>query len=81
MERPLPAILVDLPDGHVSDHANDRDVHAGVLERQPVDRGIAVFNEEVRRECFVSRRSIGLRRDIDRHEGGAQGEGDDEPAS
>ena len=76
MQRPLSAVLVDLPDGHVGNHAGDRDVHARVLERQTIDVGIAAFNEEVRRECFVGSRSLGsdLRRGIERHEGGAEGE-------
>ena len=36
VKRPLPAILVQLPDGDVSNHARDRDVDARVLQRQSI---------------------------------------------
>ena len=75
------AILVDLSHGHVRDHAGDRDVDARVLQRQAIDGGIATVDEEVGRERLVSRRSIVLRRGVERHEQGTRDNTDDDPAS
>jgi hypothetical protein len=46
VQRPLAAILVDLPHGDVGDHAGNRDVDARVLERQAIDGRIAAVDEK-----------------------------------
>ena len=80
MQRPLPAVLVHLPDGHVGNDAGDRDVHARVLEGQAIDIGIAALDEEVRRERFIRSRSL-LRSGIERQERGTEGDDRKEAAS
>jgi hypothetical protein len=81
MDGPCAAILVDLPDGHVRDHAGDRDVNARVLQRQTIDGGIAAFDEEEWRQRLVSRESIALRRGIERREQGTESKNEDRAAS
>ncbi len=56
VDGPRAAILVHLPDGHIRNHAGDRDVDARVLQRQPIDGGISAFDEEVRRQRLVGAR-------------------------
>ena len=68
MERPLSAILVHLSNGHVRNHSGNRDVDTCVLERQPIDGGIATVDEEERRERLVTRRPLLLRRSVMRRE-------------
>ena len=53
VDGPRAAILVHLPDGHICNHAGDRDIDARVLQRQPVDGGISTFDEEVWRQRLV----------------------------
>ena len=50
---PRSVILVDLPDGHVRDHAGDRDVDPRVFQWQTIDRRVSAFDEEVRRQRLV----------------------------
>ena len=76
MNGPGAAILVDLADGHVRDHAGDGDVDPRVLQRQLIEGGIATQDEEVWRERFVGRRSIDLRRDVGWHERGTGADSD-----
>ena len=72
--RPRAAVLVHLPDGHVRNHAGDGDVDARVLQRQPIDGGVAAFDEEVRRERLVGGCALVLRRGVERHEQGTDDE-------
>jgi hypothetical protein len=51
-------VAVDLRDHHVRDDARDAHVGLRFLERQPVDLGIAVLDEEVRRQSFVRVRPV-----------------------
>ena len=76
----VPLILVHLPDGHVRNHAGDRDVDSRVLQRQTIDGGIAAFDEKVWRERLVGACSIGLRRGLERREQGTDGQHEDGPA-
>lgn len=51
-------VLVDLGDDDVRDDAGDVDAGSRLLERQPVDRGVAVLHEEVRGERRIRGRDV-----------------------
>ena len=57
VDRPRAPVHVDLGDADARDHAADRGVHAGGLERDPVHLRVAVLDEEVGRERLARPRA------------------------
>ena len=73
--QPVPAF------GQVVDRiARDRDVDSSVFQRQAIDRGVSALDEEVWRQCLVSRWRIALCRGIERQEQGTTENSDDQAA-
>ena len=66
MKRSRALIFVHLPDGDIRDDAGNRDVDARVFQWEPVERGIAPLDEEIRRERLVGGRRIVLRHGCER---------------